>query len=205
MTVLPTQKGDRSCSRSLAGPPSVCKPEVAPASVCSSYLRRKLSQGNGDCGCQVGPLQSHRWTCSGHAHICRYAVSWWCSKAESKVSRTRKRLKSGLQAHTAPERVLGTIRLLGTFQVHYRVKGLRRVQSDGPSQRVFPSGLLGWMALCPGDRHTAPLPQCSASTLRESKKARLSWLLPASVSLVSKEKEGRPTEQGKSPQGMNFN
>lgn len=151
-----------------------------------------------------GPLQSHRWACSEHTHFCRYAVSWWCSKAESKVSRTRKRLKSGLQAHTAPERVLGTICLLGASQVHYRVKGLRRVQSNGPSQRAFPSGLLGWMSLCPGDRHTAPLPQYSVSTLRESNKARLSWLLPASVSLVSKGKEGRPTEQGKSPQGMNF-
>lgn len=134
-----------------------------------------------------GPLQSHRWACSENTHICTYAVSCWCSKAESKVSRTRKRLKSSLiAAHTAPERVLGTIRLLGTFQDHYRVKGLRRVQSDGPFQRVLPSGLLGWMALCPGDRHTAPLPQYSVSTLRESKKARLSWLLPSGVSLVSK-------------------
>lgn len=129
-----------------------------------------------------GPLQSLRRACSEHTHICTYAASCWCSKAESKVSRTWKRLKSGLiAAHTAPERVLGTIRPLGAFQVRYRMKGLRRVQSDGPSQRARSSGLLGWMALCPGDRHTAPLPQCSVSTLRDSKKARFSWLLPSSV------------------------
>lgn len=63
ITVLPTQKGDRCCSRSLAGPTSVRKPEVAPASVCSSYFKRKLSQGNGDCGCQVVPSKAT----GGHA------------------------------------------------------------------------------------------------------------------------------------------
>lgn len=53
---------------------------------------------------------------------------------------------------TAPEHVLGTIRLLGAFQLPYRVKGLRRVQSDGPSQQgaraslwsPWMDGLMSW-------------------------------------------------------------
>lgn len=89
------------------------------------------------------------------------------------------------------------------------------LQSEGPSQSAerwafsarsarFPLvSLDGWRYVLVTD--TASLPQYSVSTLRESKQARLSWLLPSSVSLVSKGKEGRPTEQGKSPKGMNFN
>lgn len=202
ITVLPTQKGDHSCSRSLAGPTNVCKPEVAPASVCSSYFKRKLSQGNGDCGCQVVPSKAT----SGHASNTRtYVIRCLCSKAEIKVSRTQKRLKKWVDCcphcsraclvrnHLPPCRIPGSLEWMAFEEC--RVWALAE----------FPSGLLGWLALCPGDRHRGSLPQCSTSTIRESKKALLSWLLLSSLSLASKGKGGRPTEQGKSQKGMNFN
>lgn len=132
---------DRRVSGSLEGPTDVCKSEVAPASVCSSYLKRKLSQGNGECGCQVVPSNA----IGGHAqktHICN---KLFVSKAGIEVSRTQKRLENGFpEDHIAPECVLGPSLLPRSIAAS--------VQSEGPLLGVV-MGLQGaslgssWLAL----------------------------------------------------------
>lgn len=62
--MLPTQKDEHTA-------PGACKPEVVPAPACSSYVKRELPQGNGDCGCWVVPCKAiGRCAQHTHTHIC---------------------------------------------------------------------------------------------------------------------------------------
>lgn len=87
--VLPTQLTTGAPGAWRAPPMSAS--QVAPASVCSSYLKRKLFQGNGDRGCQVVSSKA----IGGHAQNVPMCNKLLVSKAGIKVSRTEKRLKMG--------------------------------------------------------------------------------------------------------------
>lgn len=94
--------------------------QVAPASVCSSYLKRKLSQGNGDGGCQVVSSKA----IGGHAQNVPMCNKLLCVKGRDQSLKDIEEIENGLtEDHIILECVLGTSLPLRCIPASLQSKG----------------------------------------------------------------------------------